>query len=112
MMRQGIRAIAMVVVVVHVVNETAHMCTQRLIDGQERLASATAIGLRLLQHEAEPAAIHRVLPPGGLRKKARESGFVGALQDAASHIGHALIGEDEQARQVVLDMSKLALVVN
>jgi len=43
------------------------------------LAAATAMGLGLLQHESNPAAIHRVLPPGGLRKNAREIRFVGAL---------------------------------
>ena len=77
----------------------------------ERLASATAMGFRLLEHEPDAAAIDRVLPPGGLRKKAGEIGFVGALQDAAGDIGQALIGQDDQPRQIVLEMPKLALVV-
>jgi len=53
------------------------------------------MGLGLLEHEAEPAAIDRVLPPGGVRKKARDVCLVGTVEDAARDIGHALVGQDD-----------------
>ena len=65
-MGEGIGAVAVVVVAVDVVKETSHVFTQRIIEGDERLAAATAMGLRLLQHESDPAAIDRILPPWGL----------------------------------------------
>jgi hypothetical protein len=55
--------------------------------------------------------MHRVLPPGGLRKKTREMRVVGALQDAARNTGYALVGQDDQPGQIVLEMPTLALVV-
>ena len=64
------------------------------------------MGFRLLQHEPEPAAINRVLPPGGLRKKAGEIGFVGTVEDAAGDIGHALVGQDDQPGQIVLESAE------
>ena len=108
-MGQGIGAVAVVVVAVHIVKEAPHVFAQGIIDDDERLASATAMGLRLLQHEPDAAAIDLVLPPGSLREKAGEIGFVGAVKDAAGDIGHALVGQDDQPGQIVLNMPKLAL---
>ena len=65
-MGQGIGASAVVVVPVHVVEETAHMCTQGLVNRDDRLASALAMGCGLLPHEPDAAAIDFVLPPGSL----------------------------------------------
>jgi hypothetical protein len=48
------------------------------------------MGFRLVQHEADPTVIDGVFPPGSLREKAGEIGFVGAVEDAAGHIGHAV----------------------
>src|SRR6266576_945321 len=110
-MRQGVSAVAMVVVAVDIVEEAAHMFAQGIIDGQERFTAAPAMGLGLLQHEAEATSIDGVLTPRSLGEKAGEVGFVGALQEAAGDIGHALIREDDQAGQIVLEMAKLALVL-
>ena len=69
------------------------------------------MGIGLLQHEPNPAAIDLLLAPGGLREKAGEVGFVRAVEDAATHIGQALVGQDDQSGQIVLKMPKLALVL-
>jgi hypothetical protein len=92
----------MVVVAVDVIKETPRVFTQRIIDGEERLASATAMGFRLLPHESDPAVIHLLLPPGGLGENAREVRFVGAVEDAAVDIGHTLVGQHDESRQIVL----------
>ena len=70
------------------------MFAQRIIDDDERVASAMAMGLGLLQHEPDPAAIDLRLPPGRLGEKAGEIGFVGAVENAARHIGQTLVGQD------------------
>ena len=110
-MRQRIRTITMVIVAVHVVKEVPHVFAQRIIDDDERVVSATAMGLGLLQHELDPAAIDLRLSPGRLGEKAGEIGFVRAVENAARHIGQTLVWQDNQSGQVVLKMPKLALVV-
>src|SRR5262245_45978096 len=65
---------------------------------------------RLLEHVPDTTAIEFVRTPGGLREKARQIGFVGTVENAAGHIGHALVGQDDEPRQIVLKMPKLALV--
>jgi hypothetical protein len=72
---QRIGAIAVVIVAVYMGKDTPHMFAQRMVDDHERLASATAMGLGLLEHEPDAAVIDRVLPPGSLREKAGEVGF-------------------------------------
>ena len=47
-MRQRIGAITTVVVGVHIAEEAAHVFAQRIIDGEERLAPATAMGFGLV----------------------------------------------------------------
>ena len=88
-----------------------HVFTQRIIDGDERFVSATAMGLGLLEHESDTAAIDRILAPGGLREKAGEIGFVRAVEDAAGNIGHAFVGQHHEPREIVLEMPKLTLVL-
>jgi hypothetical protein len=96
---------------VHIIKKTSHMLAEGIINDDEGLAAATAIGLGLLPYESAPAAIHRVFLPGGLRKNTREIRFVGALEDVARHMGQALVGQDDPPGQVVLEMPQLALVV-
>jgi hypothetical protein len=91
-MGQGIRAIAVVVMPIHVVEEAPHMFAEGIINDDKRLSALTAMGFGLLEHKPEAAAIDRVLAPGGLREKAGEVGVVGAIHDAAGHIGHAFVG--------------------
>jgi hypothetical protein len=110
-MGQGIGALAMVVVTVHIVKQTPHMLTQRIIQDQQGLAPATPMGLGLLQHKVDTAAIHGLLPPGSLRKKTGEIGFISAVEDAPGNIGHALVGQDDEPGQIMLKMPKLTRVL-
>jgi len=64
-----------------------------------------------VQHEADAPAIDLVRPPGGLGEKPRQVGLIRTVEDAAGDIGHAFVGQDDQARQIVLKMPKLALVL-
>ena len=111
MVGQGIGAVAVVVVPVHVVKQTPHLFAQGIIHDHKRLAAALAMGFGLVEPEVDAAAIAFILAPGGLREEAREVGLVGALKDAAGDIGHAFVGQDDQPGQIVLEMPKLALVV-
>jgi hypothetical protein len=52
----------------------------------------------------DAAAIDRVLPLGGIRKKARDVRFVGTVEDAARNFGHALVRQDDEHGQIVLEM--------
>jgi hypothetical protein len=75
----------MVVMAVHIVKEASHVLAQGIVQDDERLAAEMGIGL--LQHESDATAIDLAFTPGGLREKAGEVGFVGTVEDAASHIG-------------------------
>jgi hypothetical protein len=111
MMGEGIGAVPGVVVAVDVGNEPSHVCTQRSLAGEERLAAAPTRGWRLRPQEVAPAAMPRRLPPGGLRQNAGALGVGGALQDAAGESGQALRGQNHQAAQIVRNMPQRALVV-
>ena len=111
MMGQRGGTLAVVVVAGHVVKETADRFTQGIVNHHERLPSSVAMGCRLLEHEPDAAAIDFILTPGRFREKAREVSFVGAVEDAPGDIGHALVGRHDQTAQIVLEMPKLALVV-
>ena len=100
----------MMVVTVHQLDEAPHLFAQRLIQDHAGLAAATALGLRLLAHAAEPPAMHRVHPPGGLREHAGQMRVVGALKDAAGHMSQVRGGQDDQPSQLGLEMATLALV--
>ena len=69
------------------------------------------MGLGLLPHEPNPAAIDLLLAPESLREKPGELGFVRTVEDAARHIGQALVGQDDQSGQIGLKMANLALVL-
>jgi len=69
------------------------------------------MGLGLLEHEPDAAAMDDILPPGGLREKTGQVGFISTVEDAAVNIAHTFVGQDDQARQIVLAMPKLTLVV-
>jgi hypothetical protein len=84
------------------------MLAQGILQNHERLAAATPIGLGLPEHEAVPTAIDRVLPPEGVRKQARDVCLVGTVEDSARDIGHAFVGQGDEAGQIVLEMPKLA----
>ena len=77
MVGQQVGAIAVGRVAVDIVNKILHLCAQRLVDGHERLASATAMRLGLREHEPAAAVSDRVLPAGRLRAQAGEVGVIG-----------------------------------
>jgi len=69
------------------------------------------MGYRLLAPAGDAAAVHLGLPPGGLRENAGEVGCVSPGEAAAGHTGHALVGQHDETGQIVLEMPKLALVL-
>jgi hypothetical protein len=87
------------------------LLAQGVIQDNERVASTPAMGFRLLEHEPKAPAIDHVLPPGRLRDEAGKVGFVSTVQDAARHIGEALVRQDDEPGQLMLEMPKLALVL-
>jgi hypothetical protein len=64
-MGQGGGAVAGVVVAVHLVQETPHVCAQGISTHDQRFAAAMPMGCRLLAHGPEAAAMDRRLTPGG-----------------------------------------------
>jgi hypothetical protein len=102
---------AVVIVAIHVVKEAPHVFAPRLIDDAERVASATAMGRGLLPHAPDPATIDRHLSPGRLGENAGASGVVRAVETTTRHMGQTLVGQDNEAGQVVLNLPTLARVV-
>src|SRR2546427_3802470 len=90
-MREGIGVVAMVVMAVHIVEETPHMLTQGIIEDQERVSLRTAYLLGLLEQIRDATVIDAVLEPWRFREEARQVGFVSALQHAARHVREAFI---------------------
>src|SRR6266404_6139021 len=58
---EGIRIIAMVVMTIHVVEQTTHMLTQGVIEYQSGVGFRTADGLRLLEEILDPTVIDALL---------------------------------------------------
>src|SRR5215510_2041906 len=109
--REGIRVVTMVVMTVHIVEKTAHMLAQGVIENQARVSLRTADRLRLLEQIREPTVVDLLLEPGRLGEEAGEVGFVSTLQHAAGDVRQAFVVEDDQACQVILKMLKLAPIL-
>ena len=101
----------MVVMAVHIVEQTAHMLTQGVIESQRGVGLRIAPPLRLLEQIREPAVVDALLEPRRLGAEAGQVRFVRALQHAASDVGQAFVAEDDQACQVILEMVKLAPIL-
>ena len=110
-MGEGIRGVPIVVMPVHIVEETAHMLAQGVIEDQERVRFRAADRLRLLEEIGDPTVIDLLLEPGCLREEAGQMGFVRALQHTAGDIGQALVVQDDQACQARLKWAKLAPIL-
>jgi hypothetical protein len=110
-MRQGIGVVAMVVMAVHIVEETAHMLAQGVIEYQRGVGLRTADCFGLLKQIFQPTVIDAVVEPWRFGEEAGEIGFVGALEHTAGHVGEAFVVQDDQSRQVVLEMLKLAPIL-
>ena len=98
----------MIVMAIDLVEQTAHMRAQRVIQPQERVRFWTADRFRLLEQIRDATVIDTVLEPGGFREEAGEVGVVSTLQHTAGDIGQAFIGQNDQAGQVMLEMAQLA----
>src|SRR5206468_3979655 len=109
--REGIRTIAMIIMAIDIVKQTARMLAQRVIKNQERVRFRTAHRFRLLEQILDAPIIDAVLEPRRFGEKAGEIGFVRTLQHAAGNVGQAFVVEDDQAGQVILEMVKLAPIL-
>lgn len=106
--REGIRVIAMIVMAINIIEQTAHMLAQRIVKDQERVSFRTADRFRLLEQIRDATVIDAVLEPRRFGEEAGEVGFVRTLQHTAGDVGQAFVIQDDQACQVILKMVKLA----
>jgi hypothetical protein len=110
--RQGLGAVALVVMPGHVVAQTPHVCAQWRIDADTRVASSTAMRVGVLEHEADAAALERLRPPRRFREDAGEVRGVGTVAETAGDMGQTLMGQDHQPRPRVLERPTRPRVLN
>jgi hypothetical protein len=101
----------MVVMAVHIVEQTAAMLTQGVIQDQGAVSLWTTYRLSLLEQIGEPTVIDLVLEPRRVGEEAGEIGFVSASEHTAGDIGQTFVVQDNQACQVMLEMAKLAPIL-
>src|SRR6266571_4719201 len=109
--REGIRGIAMIVMAINIIEQTAHMLAQRIIKDQDRVSFRTADGFRLLEQILDATVIDAVLEPRCFGEEAGEVGFVSTLQHTAGDVGQTFVVQDDQTCQVILEMVKLAPIL-
>ena len=109
--RERIRIVAMIVMAIDVVEHTAHMLTQGIIEDQRRGSLRTADRLRLLEQIREPTVVDAILKLGRFREEAGQVGFVSTLEHTAGDVRQAFVVQDDQACQVILEMVKLAPIL-
>jgi hypothetical protein len=96
MVREGIRGIALIVMAINIIAQTAHMRAQRIIKDQERVSFRTADGFRLLEQILDATVIDAVLEPRRFGEEAGEVGFVRTLQHTAGDVGQTCVVQDDQ----------------
>jgi len=111
MVREGIRVVAMMIMAVPRVKQTADMFAQGVIEDQCRVRLRHTDLLRLLEERRDPPVIDVLLEPRRIGEEPGQVGFVSALQHTARDIGQAFVVQDDQACQVVLKMAKLAPIL-
>jgi hypothetical protein len=109
--REGIRVLAMIVMAINIIEQTAHMLAQRIIKDQERVSFRTANRFRLLEQIRDATVIDAVLEPRRFGEEAGEVGFVSTLQHTAGDVGQTFVVQDDQTCQVMLEMVKLAPIL-
>jgi hypothetical protein len=109
--REGIRGIAMIVMAINIIEQTAHMLAQRIIKDQERVSFRTADRFRLLEQIRDATVIDAVLEPRRFGEEAGEVSFVSTLQHTAGDVGQTFVVQDDQTCQVMLEMVKLAPIL-
>src|SRR5713101_3940137 len=108
---EGIGVIAVIVMAIDIVEETPHLLTQGIIEDQERVSLRTAYLLGLLEEIDEPTVIDAVLEPRRVREEAGQVGFVSTLEHTAGDVRQACVVQDDQTCQVILEMLKLAPIL-
>jgi hypothetical protein len=109
--RERIRILAMIVMAIDIVEQTAHMLAQRVIKHQERVRFRTADRYRLLEQILDAPIIDAVLEPRRGGEEAGEVGFISTLQHTAGDVGETFVVQDDQTSQVMLEMLKLAPIL-
>jgi hypothetical protein len=89
--RERIGIVAMIVMAIDVVEQTAHMLAQGVIEDQRGVGLRAADGMRLLEQILKPTVIDAVLEPWRFGKETGEVGFVGTLQHTAGDVRQAFI---------------------
>jgi hypothetical protein len=74
------RVVAMIIMAIHIGEQTAHMLTQGIIEDQHGVGLRTADRFRLLEQIRDPTVIDAVLEPGRFREETGEIGFVRTLE--------------------------------
>jgi len=87
--RRGV--VAVVVMSVHVVKETAHMLAQGIIEYEGCIGLRTADPFRLLEEIRDSTIVDLFLKPGRFREEAGQVRFVRALQHTAGDVGQAFV---------------------
>jgi hypothetical protein len=108
---ERIRAIAMIVMAIHLVEQTPHMLAQGVIEDQDGVALRTTDRLRLLEQRREPTVVDALLEPWRLREEAGQVGFVSTLEHTAGDVRQTCVVQNNQAGQVVLKMAQLAPIL-
>ena len=67
--------------------------------------------MRLLQQIREPTVVDALLEPGCLGEEAGQIGFVSTLEHTAGDVRQTFVVQNNQARQVILEMLKLAPIL-
>ena len=111
MVRERRRLVAMSVMAIDVVDQTAHLLAQGVSEDQRGVGLRAAHRFRLLERIREPTVIDAVLEPRRFSEEAGEGGFVGALQHTAGDVGQTFIVQDDQTCQVILEVVKLAPIL-
>jgi len=108
---ERIRLVAMIVMAIDIVEQTAYMLAQGVIEDQRGIGLRATDHFRLLEQILEPTVIDAVLEPRRFREEAGEVGFVGALQHTAGDVGQTFLVQDDQTCQVILEVLKLASIL-
>ena len=111
MVCERIRVVAMLVMAGHLVEQTAQMLTEGVIEYQHGVGLRIAHPFRLLEQIREPTAVDAILEPRRLREEAGQGGFGSTVESTAGDVGQTCIVKDKQARQVMLEMLKLAPIL-
>src|SRR5262249_34560550 len=108
---QWIGVVAVVVMAGPLGKKTAHMLAQSVIEDEGGVGVLSADPSRLLEEIRDATIVDLLLKPGCFREEAGQVRFVSALQHTAGNVGQAFVVQDDQARQIILEMVKLAPIL-